>query len=1159
MKTKRAEAGIRPPAGYRYADDCVRYESLDNKGLHPSYVLNPPNPGWHHYKPNPEVPFQAGREMPSVPFAAGPEHAGKTGSIRALGIPVTITEEAGVDRESAVLRFGFPLPQGGLFDARRLQLIAPDGEALPAQFTPISRWADGSLKWVLIDAHVSVAARSKANLTVQAGVDAGRAGKPSPLSVTEEEDTITVVTGPLRAVIDKRCFTVLNDIRFDAEGAFASAGRIAGCTEGVCLLDENGRLFTTANAVPESCILEERGPERVVVRVKGKYADASGRRSMAYTTRLAFQAGSARVTIEHTHLNDHLETEFSDITSLTLPFVLPDTVAQAVTLLPAAAGKFTCEKGEPLSIFQIDDRRSEVRAGSKRIEAGRLTGAMSLRWKSGALGCVIHDFWQRWPKGAKVAGRELALGLLPEQPTPNFGAGLPPHLMFPFVKGKYRFKWGMSFTQKVTLDFSGQASLEELVAEAQTPLVAVLPAEWYQETQALGPMVAPKEKQFALWDAFVEKSFRAHLELSERQREYGFFNYGDWWGERHCNWGNNEYDIASCLFMEFARTGGTDYYRRALQAARHQADVDIVHAYPNRYYVGANLKHSISHTGKSGSVHLHGDPDFPPATWSDPYDCRTDATNGHTWSKGMTCAWFLSGEARVMEAAIELGEHIAWGMSRHCQSLGAAEQTEERAVGWALLAILHLYQVNYDGAYLQAARRIAGAGLKDQIPPGKKVWPWPQKPLPRDHSPEGLDGNCHLMLAIMLQALAEYHRITRDPEVWEPLKQSCEWIIKSWCAPDLCWPIASTPEGAPATPLRWPRLNPMIVAPLAYAGNLLQSGEIIAIVEKALRPGLYFEGAESIGKELAECMAFMPSTFSNLDSYYRKQDPQSGLRLFNGGDEELVQTIATIPRAAKHSVLGPARRTFCVKSGKKDCLLTASRSLIMSNTVYITPPIPPGKGLLTVLDQSGQPICRREFDVTEPETIQAPLPGSGGEEFQVVIEDGEWGAWSLEGDGIQVVIDASQGLHVHVGSPRRYAFFVPSGTSEFGIRIAGVHHGGFGLAAVPPDNVPAAYLTGSNTAGIASFPGEASVPLREIKAVVRPQAEQTGKMWDLVLYADYDLRCGFEGVPPWLALNAASWFAPVSGRIHPQNTGCGTRRPKKNINKKSIDSAPEPN
>ncbi len=1145
MKVGWAEVGIRSPSGYRYEDHSLRYESLDNKGLHPSAVLNPPDPGWHHYKPDAAIQFQAERDTPPVPFAIGSEHAGKTGSIRLLDIPVAVTEEAGVDRGYSDLRFGFPLPQGGLFDERRLQLIAPDGAALPAQFTPISRWPDGSLKWALIDAHLSLAARTKANLTVRIGTEAVPARQDTPLSVTEEEDVITVVTGPLRAVIDKRRFSVLKDVCYDAEGAFAPLGRIAECVDGVHLLDEKGCLFTTANASPESCTVEECGPERAVVRVKGKYADISGRCYMAYTTRLIFRAGLGQVTIEHTHLNDNLESEFSDITSLTLPFVLTDAMTHAVAPLSCANGENVFKKAETLSICQIDDQRSEVWVGPERVEAGRLSGAISVQSKSKALGCVIHDFWQRWPKSVRAEDRELAIDLLPEQPAPTFGADLPPHIMFPFVDGKYRFKWGMSFTQKITLDFSGEEPLPELVAEAQMPLVAVLPAAWYQETEALGRMVAPKESQFALWDAFVDQSFRAHLELSERQREYGYLNYGDWWGERHCNWGNNEYDIAACLFMEFARSGRTDYYRRAIQAARHQADVDIVHAYPNRYYQGANVKHSIAHTGKAGSVRLHGDPQLPPATWSDPYDCRTDATNGHTWSKGMTCAWFLAGEARVMEAAIELGEHIAWGMSRHCRFLGTAEQTEERAVGWALLAILHLYQVNYDGAYLQAARRIVGAGLKDQIPPEKKVWPWPQKPLPKDHSPEGLDGNCHLILAILLHALAEYHRITRDSEVWNPLRQSCEWIAKSWWEPDLCWPIASTPEGLPATPVRWPRLNPMIAAPLAYVGNELRSGEIIAIVEKALRPSFYFCGAESLGKELAECMAFMPSLFSNLDGYYRKQDPESGLRLFDGSKEELARTIAIIPRATKHSVLGPENRMFGVKTGKKGCVLVASRSLIMSNTVYITPPIPPGKGVFTVSNRSGRTVCRREFDATRPETIQVPLPGPGGEEFQVIIEDGEWGAWSLEGDRLQIVMEASLGLRVHVGSPRRYAFFVPSGTGEFGVRIAGAHHGGFGLAAIPPDDAPVTCLTDSNIAGIASFRGEAAAPVREIKVAIRPQVEQTGRIWDLVLYADYDLRCCLEGVPKWLALNASAWFAPDSRTGSTRNTSGGSGEPPK--------------
>ncbi|MGI6610676.1 MAG: hypothetical protein ACOX4G_09230 [Limnochordia bacterium] len=117
----------------------------------------------------------------------------------------------------------------------------------------------------------------------------------------------------------------------------------------------------------------------------------------------------------------------------------------------------------------------------------------------------------------------------------------------------------------------------------------------------------------AIWDRFVSESYLGHIGKKTSAREFGYLNYGDWFGERGRNWGNNEYDLAHGFFMEFVRTGDRRYYRLALAAARHQADVDIIHAYPDPTYVGANAEHSVGHTG-AWSQHL------PHATWSKAFD-----------------------------------------------------------------------------------------------------------------------------------------------------------------------------------------------------------------------------------------------------------------------------------------------------------------------------------------------------------------------------------------------------------------------------------------------------------------------------------------------------------------------------------------------------------
>lgn len=685
--------------GYRYSNSMVKYESLDNTGLTPEAV----RPG----------SFQFPRNRPQVPFGQGDAEVMAVEPTQGGRVPVRLPEEAGVARPAAAVRFGFPLPEGALGDSRYIRLLDADGEVVPAQVVTTGRWKDGSLKWVMLDAQAPVEASSALEWAVQWGQGAARVEAESALRVEQVDGLLMVTTGPLKAQINTERFNILEKVWVDrsGNGAFgAAAAAMQTGAEGVVLTRADGRVFRMAEVAPESVTVEELGPVRLAVRVSGRYA-AEGETWMAYSVRLIFRAGSTVVEVEHTFIDDDITQEFVDVRSLEMPWVLPVPATRAQAVLPEGAALPV--EAQKLSIFQRDDAESQWQIDNDVRLSGRSEGALRVAHGSGATGLAVKDFWQRWPKQLAVEGESLVVGLLPPQPSAAYGADLPYYLMFPFVEGNYRFKWGMAFTERLTIDFSGEGDLAALAAEANLPLVAILPAQWYEQTGAMGGIPAPVAEQFAVWDAFVSDSYAGHMELGDLQREYGYLNYGDWFGERKRNWGNNEYDLAHGFYQQFARTGRTDYYRLAQVAARHQADVDIVHAYPDAYYVGANHQHSIGHTG------MWQGPNNPPqATWSHRYDSHTDATNGHTWIEGMLDAWRLGGDARVMEAALMLGEHVTWAVAPSFTRL----TTHERSAGWSMAAALGLYRVLPDPAYLHAAGQIAAVAVREYDEGDRKGW-----------------------------------------------------------------------------------------------------------------------------------------------------------------------------------------------------------------------------------------------------------------------------------------------------------------------------------------------------------------------------------------------------------------------------------------------------
>ena len=60
-----------------------------------------------------------------------------------------------------------------------------------------------------------------------------------------------------------------------------------------------------------------------------------------------------------------------------------------------------------------------------------------------------------------------------------------------------------------------------------------------------------------------------HLEDRRRNRIYGWMNFGDWYGERDLNYGNNEYDLAWSLAVEWMHPATRELFLRGLEMARH--------------------------------------------------------------------------------------------------------------------------------------------------------------------------------------------------------------------------------------------------------------------------------------------------------------------------------------------------------------------------------------------------------------------------------------------------------------------------------------------------------------------------------------------------------------------------------------------------------------
>lgn len=1070
--------GTKTAVEYRLKKAHIALEAAGNKGLSAQNVI-------------PAKPLEFPRSTPLPQFVSTGRQPEKPGSIAAQKIEGHLTSGDGPTE------FGFPFPKGALFDARHVRVLDAQGGEIPSQVSATSFWPDDSIKWVLLQFSTPADAR----FAVEFGNDVTRKDVTSPLRLERKGDTVTIRTGAIQAKINATKFNLLEEVT-TADGKTRLGGF---ASEGVRLVGEDGKIYAMSALPPSRFDVEQEGPEKIVLRVAGDYADAEGVRFMSYVTRMAFRADSPRVEVSHRHINTVLEHEFTDFQSLEMPFDLEVKPAGARLLLPN--GRETPEE-QLLRVFQLEENVSKITEGPKTRSSGRSPGVMGIQAGTKSVTVACREFWQRWPKALGIDGHRVTFGLLPKQPDADYGQKLEPWLVYPFVNGNYRMKWGMAFTETVLFDFGGNVSLSGLAAAVNDPPIAILPSTWYAETGALGPMAPLNGGEFKEWDDFFERDYFYSLTRRERNREYGVMNYGDWWGERGRNWGNNEYDTAHKFFMQFARTGDPRYYKFAMAAARHQADVDIVHAYPDPAYVGANHQHSIGHTGVWDSNNKY-------STWSHPYDTHTSAENGHTWSEGMTEAWFLAGDAGVMESALQLGEHITWSAA----PVFKMAVTSPRTGGWSLRAIMGLYQATGDPEYLKAAGSIARSMVETQDQSGLWLRVTSKHLLPGSDKPEGDVSN--FQLGIALAGLYQYYKATGDPKVREALMRGVKLFVKAWPGSG-GWPYDFRPDGTPSQrrPTQMPAANVLDVEAVAAMGLEENDPEMLRVAEEALQNFLFY--VEPTGpKSLA--LRSGQAVLGPLHEAYKRHGGQwPGISVNTQPDV----FFKGIPNARKFNVRGPGTLTFLIRTkGEATPLKLFRRDAHDFDAKGID-----GKIRVKMADGA---VISEQKTILAGKVQEFPVEFPAGEDpvFLLEIEDPGRGTWDFEAEGLAgVLMKTSPGFIVSNVSVAKYSIEAPKGTESFSIALNGTHPGAYGAAVLDGNgkvlalyhNVNAASEVPEHPTGNKVINGMSPVGNLEVKL----GPEDAGKPLTLVLWAGYDLIVDIQGIPPWIARNPEEYFTP---------------------------------
>ena len=909
------------------------------------------------------------------------------GTANRESVELEVLEESGVSR-SAQVTFGLPLPQGAVFSPEKIRITDVAGTEIPSQFSISALWPDGSVKWALGSFYAGLKANESKKFRAEFGNSITRNNAGHGITLNETADFIDIDAGKVKARIGKKRFRMLQNL--------SAGGKKVGTFGALQLTRADGFVFNGSKFPPDSVRVIEKGPRRVTIQVEGRFA-TTRITAAKYCIRFTFDYGQSSVRMEYKHVSAEMRWEFTDWKSLNIPFTVPGENAVFTV---------TDDSGRPIEaagrVMQADDRNIITDTGVPR--PGRISGAVAVQTGKNRLAVALADGWKRYPKAFSFSGNTLTLELLPVQPHDLFNRDLPFYLVFPFCGGNYRMKWGMGFSETLVFDFSGNMAAAE--AEASLPVVALLPPAWYDKTGVFPGCFTSLGGQL---DKFLKPAVDGRLRQVEEQREYGFFNYGDSFGERKVNWVNNEYDMAHGMFLYGLRTQRRDVLRYARAAARHQADVDICQAYPDEYYLGANLTHSCGHTGAQGR-------------WSRLHGIWAAGTNGHTWINGMIDAYQLFGDFNAMDSALLTGDHLAFAVIPNFRKFN-----QVREAGWMLRALCGIAGATGDEAYARAAGKLADFLLRE-IDCGRE-W-WENRSTPNTRGPViGL-----FICGVVLNGLCDYYEFSKREDVKAKIGEFSRWMLKSFAPGFGCGFFYDT---AIDTPSRFPAiwLNVMIGIPLLRGAVICDDAELYRVGRLAMTAQFTRPGSPA-GKECAQELCFLGEFYQSAARWAAEHAETEAWKF----DRGQWRDIALAQQEPALSRRGGGKVTLRI--------LRPEGAELELRRIFRSAGKPENKPGYRMTTGSGREYASGTFDPSRPESrVKIPLDNTTeGEKFHLEISDDLSSHYLiLPSRSVLPALVSENGepFFLPYNELRDYYFLVPAGCGRT-VELTGVHQGFFG-------------------------------------------------------------------------------------------------------------------
>ena len=661
-------------------------------------------------------------------------------------VPVQAHNRSPLARERSPVAVGAPFARGALRGP--FELVARDaaGEALPTQAHTLATWDDGSVKFALVQFPATVPADATACYTVEPG------SPPRPETVCrviEDDDAFHLDTGPMRVTIRRGATAGLDRVVVDGREVLGDA---VSCR--FFMLERLERFGHLLEEV-EEIEVEERGPLRCLVRLRGKLTPPEGKPPhYGFELTLSACAGERSVRARYTFIALHTQNIYP-VERLGLRLRLRGDEPRATFRIDGSGGPHEGSFGawvpEMIHVFRgADGDRYFWSDGKSPLQsADSLPGRFSLDAGAGRVGVAIRDFEFNGPGGYRVGWDKSHA-----EAEVRFYDG---------AQHTLRLGKGRARTHDVLWAFDAEdgdpEALHDRMAAFQAPLVPAVDPVHVCATGAFGELLPASAGAFPEYHRNVREAFDAwqrEADLDPRNR--GILNFGDFvsvaaYGAPEGIFMDEEYDPAHGLYLLFAQTGDPEYFVAAERLVGHLVDVDIDNV--------------------TGHMAFHG---YPPLCERHEERVLTGIPElGHIFLDGPMDHYLLTGDRRAMSVARRTA--VISG-----EAAGDPEDGElgprymikscSRTLGWPLIALARAYEVTGDGECLAVIGRIVNYLDRFTRDPWKEYAEGGKWWRTLMH-----DGCKPFMVGLVLEGMCGFHRVSGDELTLDVARRITDWLI----------------------------------------------------------------------------------------------------------------------------------------------------------------------------------------------------------------------------------------------------------------------------------------------------------------------------------------------------------------------------------------------